>query len=164
MIVVCDTSPLNYLILIKADHILPALFGRVVAPPAVIKELRHPKAPDAVRIWSANPPSWLEIETPQTPMTLSHLGPGESEAIAIARELSADTLLIDERDATAAAVQLGLVVVGTLNVLALAASKKLISLPDALRELRQTTFRATDALFAEILRQHNAMSKDDSAD
>jgi predicted nucleic acid-binding protein len=39
MIVVSDTTPLNYLILIDSVAVLPALFGRVCAPAAVIEEL-----------------------------------------------------------------------------------------------------------------------------
>lgn len=38
MIVVSDTSPLNYLILISADHVLPSLFGEVLAPPEVLAD------------------------------------------------------------------------------------------------------------------------------
>ena len=34
MIVVSDTSPLNYLILIGHEDVLPILFGEIVAPPA----------------------------------------------------------------------------------------------------------------------------------
>jgi len=49
MIVVADTSPMNYLVLVRCDHVLPERFGRVLAPPAVIAELRHPNAPKAVR-------------------------------------------------------------------------------------------------------------------
>jgi predicted nucleic acid-binding protein len=45
MIVVSDTTPLNYLILIGAAHVLPELFGRVYAPTAVIKELSHARSP-----------------------------------------------------------------------------------------------------------------------
>jgi len=39
MIVVSDTSPLHYLVLIRCEHVLPRLFGRVLAPPGVITEL-----------------------------------------------------------------------------------------------------------------------------
>jgi hypothetical protein len=60
MIVVSDTSPLNYLILIGQDHILPALFGQVFAPPAVVAELKRSKAPTLVSTWADNPPAWLE--------------------------------------------------------------------------------------------------------
>ena len=49
MIGVADTTPLNYLILIGVVPILPTLFGRVYAPPAVIRELSHPRGPEVVR-------------------------------------------------------------------------------------------------------------------
>lgn len=49
MIVVSDTSPLNYLVLIGADDVLPALFGQVLAPPAVLDEMQHAKAPAQVQ-------------------------------------------------------------------------------------------------------------------
>ena len=34
MIAVCDMGPLQYLILIECDHILPQLFARVLTTPA----------------------------------------------------------------------------------------------------------------------------------
>jgi len=64
MIVVCDTSPLNYLILVGAEGVLPVLFETVIAPPAVIREMRHAKAPEQVRRWAAAPPAWLEVRAP----------------------------------------------------------------------------------------------------
>lgn len=67
MIVVADTSPLNYLILIEHDNILPKLYARVVIPPEVLQELSHPQAPDAVRSWVKNPPAWLEVKAPGGP-------------------------------------------------------------------------------------------------
>ena len=39
MLVVADTSPLRYLILIEHVHVLPALYGDVIVPPAVVREL-----------------------------------------------------------------------------------------------------------------------------
>jgi predicted nucleic acid-binding protein len=45
MTVVSNTSPLNYLVLIELQHLLPALFGRVLIPEAVHRELRSPAAP-----------------------------------------------------------------------------------------------------------------------
>jgi predicted nucleic acid-binding protein len=52
MIVVSDTTPLNYLVLIDSAHVLPALFGRVYAPSAVIRELAHSRSPELVRRWT----------------------------------------------------------------------------------------------------------------
>lgn len=109
MIVVSDTSPLNYLVLIGEVRVLPALFGRVVVPAAVMLELGHDRAPQLVRTFTSSPPGWLEVRTVKLPVRDPRLGPGESEAIALACELRAETLLIDDRDARHAAQQAGLI-------------------------------------------------------
>lgn len=152
MIVVADTSPLLYLILIEHDDILPALYGRVIAPRAVVSELMHPDAPAVVREWVASPPVWLRVESPRRTITPSlRLGPGETEAIALAESLNADALLMDDRDGRREATSRHLPVLGTLRVVADAAEAKLIDLPDAVGRLRQTTFRASDDLFEWLL-------------
>ena len=56
MIVIADTSPLNYLIQIECESLLPQLYNRVVIPEAVRLELRHPFAPRIVRGWAENLP------------------------------------------------------------------------------------------------------------
>ena len=53
-LVVADTSPLNYLILIEQVEILPALFEKVFVPQIVRDELQHSEAPESVRRWIAN--------------------------------------------------------------------------------------------------------------
>ncbi len=152
MIVVSDTSPLNYLLLIRHVDVLPALFGRVIIPSGVLAELHRPQAPTIVRTWASSPPAWLEIQSPKAVSTFPRLGIGEAEAIALAQELCADLLLIDERDGTETAARAGLRVVGTLGVLKMAADDKLLLLDDAISELRTTTFRASPELMDRILR------------
>ena len=49
MTVVSDVSPLHYLVLIKAEHVLAQLFSEVFVPPAVLRELSHERAPERVR-------------------------------------------------------------------------------------------------------------------
>jgi len=65
MLAVTDTSALHYLILIQQETLLPALYGRVVIPPAVSRELLRSETPDVVRQWLAHPPDWLTIQAPQ---------------------------------------------------------------------------------------------------
>src|SRR5713226_8097814 len=99
MIVVADTTPLRYLVVIEREHLLPALYGRVLIPPAVADELNHENAPGAVRAWLAARPSWLEIRKPTHILEPAvDLDLGEREAIALAAEVAADFLLIDEWD------------------------------------------------------------------
>jgi predicted nucleic acid-binding protein len=50
MIVIADTTPLNYLVLIQLSDLLPHLFHRVLIPPAVFEELRDPETPGLVRL------------------------------------------------------------------------------------------------------------------
>jgi hypothetical protein len=58
IVVVADTSPLNYLIQIHSEHILPTLYTRVFVPAAVVEELDHPRTVSAVRAWLAQVSSW----------------------------------------------------------------------------------------------------------
>ena len=53
MIVVADTSPISYLVLIKEIDILPKIYGAVVVPEIVARELRQQSAPEVVREWGA---------------------------------------------------------------------------------------------------------------
>ena len=100
MIVVADTTPFRYLVLIEREHLLPALYGRVLIPPAVAAELSHENTPGVVRAWLAAHLSWLEIRQPAHTLELEvDLDRGEREAIALAEEVARDVLLVDERDA-----------------------------------------------------------------
>ena len=60
-LVIADTGPLNYLVLIGLIDLLPALFEKVLIPTAVRSELASSNAPSAVRLWVANFPFWLEV-------------------------------------------------------------------------------------------------------
>jgi predicted nucleic acid-binding protein len=66
MRVVADTSPLNYLVWMQQDTLLPLLYDRVVIPPAVYEELQRPETPHVVRQWVAHPPGWLTIQPPNS--------------------------------------------------------------------------------------------------
>lgn len=110
MLVVADTSPLNYLAQIECEHVLPQLYGRITAPAAVSSELRHTAVPDKVRRWLDSTPVWLEIRDCREVPTIERLGlgPGETAAIELANELRAGLLLIDERKGSRVARERGL--------------------------------------------------------
>jgi predicted nucleic acid-binding protein len=119
MIVVADTSPLNYLIRLGHPEVLHKIYGRVLVPHAVVIEMQHPEAPTEVRSWASAPPPWLEErQVGQVDETLSaELGAGEREAITLALEVRADVLLIDERAGRKEAEERHIEVAGTLAVL-----------------------------------------------
>ena len=151
MIVVSDTSPLNYLVLIGHIDILPTLFGRVIVPPIVLLELQHSRAPATVRKWADHPPSWREVRAPTTTAEFGNLGAGETDAITVAQELRADIILIDDRAGTRATQKLGLQDIGTLGVIKMAAQRQLLSFRDAISALRLTNFRGPTDLIDELL-------------
>jgi hypothetical protein len=54
-LIIADTGPINYLVLIGSIDLLPILFENVILPSAVRAELTDPDAPPSVRNWIANP-------------------------------------------------------------------------------------------------------------
>jgi predicted nucleic acid-binding protein len=157
-VVVSDTGPLRYLVLIRQVDVLPELFGSISIPTAVAVELCHPKSPAALRAWAADPPSWLAAyPDPADPEpALRRLDPGERAAIALAGALGAGLLLTDDRAGAAAARALGMRVTGTLGVLANAASEGLVELGAAFAALRATSFYAPPAILDALLAEDRA--------
>jgi predicted nucleic acid-binding protein len=149
MIVVSDTSPLNYLILIDEIDVLPGLFANVLVPPTVLSELADQRAPQKVRDWASSPPIWLAVRAPLIEAP-SKLHPGEAAAIALAIEVRADFLLIDEREGTRIATERGLVPLGLVAVLLLARERGLIDLRRAVQRLRATSFRAVPQVWGKL--------------
>ncbi len=160
MIVISDTTPVNYLILIDLIHLLHDLYGRVILPQSVCDEMQREGTPAKVRAWISACPEWVEVRVASSPNPALKLGVGEREAIALAEELKADLLLLDDGKARREASARGLAVSGTLAVLVTAADKALVDLPAAIAALQQTTFRAPAGLLASILKQHREPSAD----
>jgi len=77
----------------------------------------------------------------------------------LALEYQAELLLLDERDATIAARQLGLTVTGTLGVLDRAAALGWVDLPTMFARLGQTTFRSPVRVMAALLDQDAARKR-----
>lgn len=155
MIVISDTTPLNYLALIGQQELLARLFQRVIVPQAVWTELLAAGTPEPVRSWVVSAPEWLEVRRASLPAdaALSTLDPGEQEAILLAQELQADLLLIDDKDGRFEATRRKIAVVGTLGILDEAAERGWLDLPDAIARLQQTSFRASAELIHSLLEQ-----------
>jgi len=149
-VVVSDTSPINYLILIDAVDLLPRLFSEVIIPPAVAAELARMKAPARVRAWIASPPAWLQTKAATASPPSLGLGQGETEAIFLAKELGILSLLIDERKGFHTAEALGLEPIGLLGILELCASRHWIDFDEYVQRLRGTSFRFHERLIVEV--------------
>jgi len=121
MIVVSDTSAVSNLVQIRADHLLQDLYGQVLIPPSVDTELRR---------FHASLPTWIMQRAPSDREFMhrlaSELDLGEAEAIALAKEVRADWLLIDEKVGRQVARREGLALLGLGGVLLMAKDQGLI--------------------------------------
>ena len=154
MIVIADTGPINYLILIGEIEVLPSLYIRILIPPPVFEELKRPRAPEAVRTWIGRPPVWLEVRAPSKSLDveLAHLDRGERDAILLAEELRADQIIIDEIRGLREAKRRQLPFTGTLGVLAAAAEIGLLDLRSAVDRLRKTNFHISQEILDHLIK------------
>ena len=127
-LIVADTGPLHYLVLIGHSELLPRLFEHISIPSAVRDELAHSEAPLAVRQWISSPPTWLDVVNVLETAAAEHesLDAGERAALALAATLQAELVLMDDRSGVAAARRRGFAVTGTIGVLDLAAHRGFI--------------------------------------
>lgn len=158
-IVISDTSPLRYLVLIDQAEVLPSLYTEIFIPEAVAGELRHAATPADVRHWIEHAPSWMRIVRPvgvDDNVSIEGLDLGERDAILLALQLKADLILMDEREGVDEARRLGLMVTGTLGVLDRAAERGLIELAPVIARLRKTNFRIDPVLLQRLLEGDHA--------
>jgi predicted nucleic acid-binding protein len=151
VIVVSDTSCVTNLLAIGRAELLRGLFGEVVIPSAVARELRvaHAALPDFIREQSVKDSSRAHA------LAIEPLDEGEAEAIVLAEELHADYLLMDEAAGRAVALRCGQRVIGLLGLLVRAKQQGLIPavapLLDALE--RDAGFWMTADLKRRVLEQ-----------
>lgn len=129
MIVISDTTPLNYLILIDQANILKQLYDVVVIPQAVLDEMLSTGTPEVVREWILGRPEWINVQA--VPLSIDvemkQIEAGEREAILLAEQLRADLVLLDDLKARQIAKSRGLNIVGTLGILGDASQRGLIN-------------------------------------
>ena len=158
MLVVSDTSPISNLALVDRLSLLKEIYTTVVIPQAVADELEVGGKVDA-RIAAVRSYDWIvvrqatDIALIKTLREENLLDRGEAEAIALALDLKADKLLIDERLGRQEAVRLGLSITGVLGVLLIAKYRGLIPyvrpIIDDLIEV--AGFRISSQLYQEVL-------------
>ena len=122
MIVVSDTSCITNLIALEKVALLQALFGEVVVPLAVARELRfnHTELPAFLTTRDVTDQEAV-AQLRATPLDL-----GEAEAIILSEELHADALLIDEKAGRAIALGRHIKIIGLLGILIRAKEAALI--------------------------------------
>ena len=159
MIVVSDTSALSALFLVGHLELLPSLYGQVVVPPAVMREILQLESQFGHDLSSLKNASWISVipvsDIKKVRLYQRVLDKGESEAIVLVVEIAADLLLIDEMRGRKVALSEGIPHTGVLGVLLSAKSKDLLNairpVLDALRT--ETNFRVSQKLYDFVLQQ-----------
>jgi len=154
VIVVSDTSPITNLAAIGQLDLLRQLFQKVIIPESVYHELtafggQHPGA-------IVSSLDWIEIQSTSDQLLVTalriELDNGEAEAIALAQQISADLVLIDERRGRIVAERFGLRVVGLIGILVEAKRQGLIQqLKPHLDLLIQSGFWISQELYNRVL-------------
>ena len=160
MIIVSDTSPISNLLRIGQLPLLQALYGSVVIPESVYAEIRALES-FGIDTSLLVDTEWIAIlpvgDQALVERLKDELDPGEAEAIALAIELKADRLLMDERLGRQVAQRFSLRVTGLLGVLVAAKQDKLIAeLKPVLDDLMaQAQFWVHPELYRQILQDVN---------
>ncbi len=158
MLAVSNTSPISNLASINRLELLRSQFSELWIPAAVAQELTsHPDPVTRARIQTAIQDQWIKAAVVQNSnllsILLSSLHQGEAEAIALATDLKADIVIIDEQEAPQLATQAGLSVTGVLGVLLRAKRRGQIpAVRPEIQALRATArFFIAPALEARVL-------------
>ncbi len=155
MIVISDTSAITNLFQIGEIHLLEKLYGEIIIPHAVKVEL---EALTPQKKYLENN-SWIKIEQPQNQeliiRLLENLDRGESEAIALAIEKSADYILMDEFRGRETARSYNLEVIGVLGILISAKKSGLIEKVKPLLDklMNEVNFFIHPKLYKDVLFQ-----------
>jgi predicted nucleic acid-binding protein len=158
-LVVSNSSPLVYLAELGDFELLPTLFQQIAIPRAVLHEVvtagsRYPVAREVI----AAQEKWMHVHTVQDVLQVgalvaSGLDAGESEALVLARELSAEALLLDDSDAVRIAANLSVNVLRTPGIYRLAKERGLVSaIRPKLDDLRRAGFWLRDDHYRIILK------------
>ena len=148
MPIVSNFSPLIALARIQRLDLVPAVLQSILIPPAVAREI-EPSIPVV--------PAWVSVKvlsSQRAPLTSrGRLGDGEREAIALAMEIGADAVLIDERAGRRVAEEAGLRVIGTLGLLLEAKrAGHVTTIRGELDKLLETSFFLSPQLYDQLLR------------
>ena len=159
MIIISDTSPLSNLAIVGYLSLLQQIYNKVIIPQGVAEELKNASDEENL-IAGVLSLDWIEVVPAKNLELISilrnnhNLDRGEAEAIALALELNADELLIDERLGRREATRLGLPITGVLGILLVAKRRRLIPavqpVMDAL--VNQAGFRVSSQLYAAVLK------------
>lgn len=163
MIVVSDTTPIISLIKIEKLELLKNLFGEILIPEAVFRELTtnnlfSDEAEIVKKCEFLNVVSVQNKKSLEVLQKITGLDDGESESIIIVDEQKSDLLIMDERKGRKVAEKMGITLTGTVGILIQAFNEKMISADDVklcLQNMRNQNIRISESLVEKVLARLN---------
>ena len=154
--VVVNSTPLIILCGVGKLNILKELYGEIIIPPAVFREVTAKKDSACSQIQSAG--AWICVEPikdqAEKKMYKAKLHDGEVEVMILAQEQNADLVILDDNAAKKTAKYLGLTVTGTLGVLIKAKRQGIITeVRPIVSEMRQKGFYVSKVVERMVLEQ-----------
>ncbi len=157
-VVISDTSPLVHLARAELFSLLKAFYGRLLIPTAVWREAveEGQGRVGEADVREAVGDGWIEVRSPTDAPFLQllrgELDDGEAEGIALAAEVGAGLILLDETQARQRARSVGLRTTGTLGILVRAREEgHLDALRPVLDRLRRESFWISERLYRRAL-------------
>lgn len=156
MIVVSDASPIISLSAVGRLDLLAQLYERVIVPTSVHEEITAAE-PDRPGVKELRAAEWLSMVLPKDRVLVraleGELDGGEAEAIALAIEVGADLLIVDERRGREVARRMGVKVIGVLGILIEAKTRRLLPAVEPILEalLTKSGFRISQSLYRRVL-------------
>lgn len=157
--VIVNSTPLIALCHVNQLDILQRLYGEIIIPQAVYKEISA--KPDSICKKQVEASlDWIHVESIENElaktMYKTQLHEGEVEVMILAKETDADIVIIDDANAKKHAKYLGLSVTGTLGVLIKAKNQGLIfELKPILEKMVENNIYLSDKLIRLCLQQVN---------
>jgi len=155
--VVLNTSPIIYLSSIGEINILEKLFGEVLIPEAVKREVIS-GGEGSFGFKEVNEEKWIKTrkiksESAKTYL-LTDLDDGEAEVIVLAEDEKADIIVMDDRLGRKVAKLRGYNVIGTLRLLLIAKEKGIIpEVKSRIEKLKAAGFWLSEDVIKAVLEQ-----------
>ena len=123
-------------------------------------ELSHASAPVQISNWAIHPPSWVTVAMPASiSERFDGLDFGERQALALAQEIHADLVLLDDKVARRVALRELMHVKGTLGIVADAAKAGLLDFVETVEQLQRTSMHLDQDVVDEVIREYKRAQK-----
>jgi len=159
MIIVSNSGPLIALSKLNLLFILQDLFGEIVIPAEVWKEVVE-RGKGKAGSEAIEKAKWIKVQDVGDDLSVEvlcrNIDRGEAEAIILAKRINADILILDEKIAREIAMAVGLKVVGSLALIYEGIKRGIVdqTLAEIIKKMRERNIWISDEVIEEITKRN----------